>query len=67
MTGGWTFPDGTRCQTSRNLFQHPSASSTFCLSGQCQVNIFVSVYCFAGLNYVTLFGHDPKEHSEMFE
>jgi len=36
MTGGWTFPDGTRCQTSRNLFQHPSTSSTFCLSGRCQ-------------------------------
>ena len=40
MTGGWTFPDGTRCQMSRHFFQDSSISSTFCLSGRCQVIFF---------------------------
>lgn len=30
---GWTFPDGTVCQTSRNRYRKPS----YCINGKCEL------------------------------
>lgn len=30
---GWTFPDGTACQTHRNRYSKPS----YCINGRCEV------------------------------
>ena len=42
FTYGWTFPDGTRCQTGLKQAEH---RTSFCLSGRCQVSFTSVLHC----------------------